>query len=373
MEKSSGKRSIFHRTFFLLNAVAAVLLFVSQLMQRMSPAKLWWAELLALSYPYLLLLNIAFIIYWLFKRYRFALLSFFVILSGYNCFTSTYQLPFKGKTKTGDSTISVLSYNVRLFDLYNWTGNVKTRTFIFDWLKERQPDIICFQEYYNGDKGDFQNTAMLKGFLKAKNAHVEYGVTLRKTDHWGLATFTSFPVVGKGRVIYEEGQTNFGIYTDVKINNDTLRIYNVHLQSNHFKEKDYKFIESPDSGSNEEIYNSSKNILRRLKAAAVKRAQQVDELKMHINNSPYHVILCGDFNDPPFSYAYHVLSEGLTDTFREKGSGMGITYIGKIPFFRIDYLLHDDKLKCISHSVPDIRFSDHKPLFTELEIINSKF
>jgi endonuclease/exonuclease/phosphatase (EEP) superfamily protein YafD len=370
MENKPGGPRIFHRTIFLFNVIAALLLFVSQVIRRLSPAKFWWAELVAISYPYLLLLNLAFIIYWLFTRYRFAWLSFFVILSGYSSLTSFYQLPFKGTATKTDSAVSVLSYNVRLFDLYNWTGNLKTRAQIFDWLKQQQNDIICFQEYYNGDKGDFQNTKELKKFLKAQNAHVEYGVTLRKTDHWGLATFTVYPIVGKGKVIYEEGKSNFGIYTDVKIGSDTIRIYNVHLQSNHFKEKDYKFIQSPDSGSNEEIFNSSKAILRRLKAGAVKRAQQVDELKQHMNSSPYRVLLCGDFNDPAFSYVYHVLSDGLNDSFKEKGTGMGITYIGKIPLFRIDFMLYDDKLRCIKHSVPDIRFSDHKPIISEFIMNN---
>lgn len=338
----------------------------------LSPAKIWWSELIAISYPYFLIINIVFIIFWLFAGIRWALISTFFILLGFNHVSLFYQFGNDEAQETDSISFSLMSYNVRLFDLYNWTGNLKTRAEIFDKLSNEQPDILCFQEYYNQDYGDFQNTDALKKFLHAKNAHVEYGITLRKTNHWGLATFTRFPIVGRGRVIYEEGKTNFGLYTDVKINKDTLRIYNVHLQSNHFKERDYRFIESPDSGSNKQILQSTKRIMRRLKDGAVKRAQQVDELKIHMNNSPYPVVLCGDFNDPPFSYAYHVLSENLDDTFTEHGSGIGVTYIGKIPFFRIDYVLHDENVNCVSHEVDTTRLSDHKPIKVKLEVRSQK-
>ncbi|MEP7265269.1 MAG: endonuclease/exonuclease/phosphatase family protein, partial [Bacteroidota bacterium] len=357
MEKKITGRSVFSRLIFLLNVVAAFFLLTSLLCCKISPEKHWWAELIAISYPYLLIINFLFIIYWIFRRIRFALLSGIVILFGYTQLSLFYQFRFKSVKESDDNSFSLVTYNVRLFDLYNWSGNKKTRSDIFGWLNSEQPDIVCFQEYFNADIGDFPNTIDLKKLLKASNAHIQYSINLRNNHHWGLATFTVFPIVGKGKVLYEEGKSNFGIYTDVVIKEDTVRIYNVHLQSNHFNEKDYRFIEAPDSGSNEEILESSRSIIRRLKSAAQKRAQQADDLKKEINASPYPVILCGDFNDPPFSYTYHVLSDGLTDAYLEKGKGISTTYTGKIPFFRIDNVLHDEKINCISYEVPDIIYS----------------
>ncbi len=95
---------------------------------------------------------------------------------------------------------------------------------------------------------------------------------------------------------------------------------------------------------------------------------------MHMNSSPYPVILCGDFNDPPFSYAYNTLSKDLNDTFIDEGKGTGATYIGKIPFFRIDFILYD-KLLCINHEVINSKWSDHYPIMARLrveEVINSE-
>ncbi len=368
MEKKNIRITVFHRIILLLNILAAILLLAAQICCKISPAKFWPAELIAISYPYLLFLNVIFVIFWLLTKYQCSLISIVIIILGYAQLALLFQFNSKGSESKSENDFSIMSFNVRLFDLYNWTGNLKTRAEIFDHLKKDQPDIICFQEYYNADKGDFQNTIALKSFLEATNAHVEYGKTMRKTDHWGLATFTRFPIVGKGKVLFEEGKSNFGLFTDMKIGDDTLRIYNVHLQSNHFKEKDYQFIESPDSGSNEQILRSSKSILYRLKEGAIKRAQQVDELKIHMNLSPYPIIVCGDFNDPPFSYVYHILSEGLNDSFKSHGKGMGVTYIGKIPFFRIDNVLFDDAFKCNSYAIPDVKLSDHRPVKATFQI-----
>jgi endonuclease/exonuclease/phosphatase family metal-dependent hydrolase len=368
MENKIKRIPVIHRIIFVLNMLAALLLLTATFCCNISPAEFWPAELIAISYPYLLFLNILFVVFWIFTRYKYSLISIAAILFGYAQLTLLFQFNFKSPETKTENAFSIMSFNVRLFDLYNWTGNLKTRSEIFDQLKKEQPDIICFQEYYNSDKGDFQNTIALKSFLDASNAHVVYGKTMRKTDHWGLATFTKFPIVGKGKVLFEEGKSNFCLFTDMKIGDDTLRIYNLHLQSNHFKEKDYQFIESPDSGSNEQILQSSKSILNRLKEGAIKRAQQVDELRIHFNNSPYPIIVCGDFNDPPFSYVYNVLSEGLNDSFKSHGKGMGVTYIGKIPFFRIDNILYDDAMKCNSFEIPDVKLSDHRPVKATFQI-----
>ena len=369
MQKKFSKRRLANRFVFLINILLAGLLLLSQLLSSVSPKVFWPAELFALSYPLFLLLNILFVIYWIILQDKRGFLSFLIVLAGFQQLQSFYQLRFLKAQKTQESVFTVMTYNVRLFDLYNWTGNLKTRSKILYQLRTESPDIVCFQEFYNSDRGDFKNTDTLLKILPGYKAHVEYGITLRKVDHWGLATFTRYPILKRGKLIYEKGKTNFGLYTDVKIDDDTVRIYNIHLQSNHFKEKDYRFIEAPDSGSNEEIMTASRSILKRLKEGAVKRAQQVNEIRTHISSSPYPVILCGDFNDPPFTYAYKKLSEDLNDSFITKGKGTGATYIGKIPFFRIDYILYDDHVDCISHEVINSKWSDHFPVLASFKVM----
>src|SRR5207253_3238831 len=137
---------------------------------------------------------------------------------------------------------------------------------------------------------------------------------------------------------------NVFLCSDIVVGNDTFRVVNTHLESIRFKPEDYKFIENIGAESEEEL-NGSINILRRMKRAYTKRAQQVSVLKNEITGSSYPVILCGDFNDTPNSYTYNVLSDGLSDSFRQSGKGFGRTYAGIFPSYRIDYILHDKKLK----------------------------
>jgi endonuclease/exonuclease/phosphatase family metal-dependent hydrolase len=116
-----------------------------------------------------------------------------------------------------------------------------------------------------------------------------------------------------------------------------------------------------DKDINDEI-EKSKNILRRLKRAFVKRSTQVEIVKAHMKNCKYKIILCGDFNDTAASYAYETISEDLNDCFLEKGAGIGRTYAGKWPQFRIDFIFHSPTLKCLKFKKGNETITDHYPI-----------
>jgi endonuclease/exonuclease/phosphatase family metal-dependent hydrolase len=150
---------------------------------------------------------------------------------------------FTSRTALAKDTedIKVMTYNVRLFDLYNWTQNLNSRENIFSMLKRESPDILCLQEFYQSDGTQFDNVAKLKNELRSKNIHVAYSHTERNRDHWGIATCTIYPIV-KYRTI-RTGYTggNLCLATDIVKGTDTIRIFNVHLESIRFRSEDYKF------------------------------------------------------------------------------------------------------------------------------------
>lgn len=257
-----------------------------------------------------------------------------------------------------------MSYNSMLFDLYNWSKNAQSRNLILNMLAEENPDILCLQEFYNSDAvNDFHNSDTLVHMLNAKNMHCEYTTTLRKVDHWGIATFTRFPVVRKGKIDFNVRSNNICIYTDVLIAKDTVRIYNMHLQSISFSKSDYKFMEAVNTQAEaDDEVEHSKSILRRIKRAFIKRATQADAVADHIKQCPYPVIVCGDFNDTPASYAYRTILGDLKDSFRESGSGFEQTYAGKFPRFRIDYILHGPQYEAINYHKVSETLTDHFPI-----------
>jgi endonuclease/exonuclease/phosphatase family metal-dependent hydrolase len=194
--------------------------------------------------------------------------------------------------------------------------------------------------------------------------HAEFTTTLRKLDHWGIATFSKYPVIKMGKIIFNTTSNNICIYTDVVINRDTLRVYNVHLQSVSFSKQDNQFLEDiiAEKKNVEDEMAKSKSILRRLKRAFLKRTMQVDMMVLHMKTCPYKVILCGDFNETAASYSYAQLSKNLEDCFVEKGVGFGRTYAGKWPQFRIDYIMHDKKLHCSLYKRSEETYTDHFPI-----------
>lgn len=260
-----------------------------------------------------------------------------------------------------NKTIKIMSYNIRLFDLYNWKNNLHERNKIFKLLENENPAILCLQEYYYQNDGKFPTTDTLIKFLSAKNIHASFPVVNKGKYFFGIATLTKFPIINKGKITFE-GTSNMSIYTDILLWGDTVRIYNNHLESVRLGKEDYNFISKFDFNLDNKEVKDSKTIIRRLKNAFIKRAKQANVIAKHIAECHFPVIVCGDFNDTPNSYAYKTISNNLIDSYCESGSGIGSTYNGKIPFLRIDYILHSNTFKAYNFNVGKDDLSDHFPV-----------
>ncbi len=334
-----------------------------------SPAHLWLPAFAGLAYPYLLAANILFIVFWLFVRVKFTLFSILTLLLGYTHLMTFMQFHSPKNLDPKDAYFKVLSYNVRNFDLYNykknWEPNYEKRNKIYKFIQKESADIICFQEFVNDLSGKFKTLDTIVTFQKAKNVHAEYTVVSRGINQFGIATFTSFPIVHKGRINFPNATTNLCIYTDILVGKDTIRIYNAHFESIHFNYADYEFAEniaSTQPKNEEDLKNKSMRILRLMKIGYEKRAIQADIVAKHVEKSPYSVIFCSDLNDTPVSYAYHSLTDILKDAFTESGSGMGNTYTEIFPSFRIDYIFLSNALTSANFVCIPSDNSDHYPI-----------
>lgn len=349
-----------------LNAACIFFLLLSYAAGHISPEQYWLLAFFGLAYPLLLAANILFALWWMFLRRYFFFFSLLAILAGYKELKSTFALNFSGKKIPDEAgagrSFKLMTYNVRLFDFYNWTNNLGTRKKIFQMLQEESPDIICFQEFYNSDNEPFCNIEQLQQILHAKNYHVDYSITLRKTDHWGIATFSAYPIINRKTIHFGKKGGNLCLATDIVAGTDTLRIFNVHLESIRFKPEDYKFVEDFGTDKESQELEKSKRIIGKLKVAFQRRARQADIVRTEIENSPYKVIVCGDFNDTPTSYTYRTVSKNLRDVFIESGNEMSQTYAGIFPSFRIDYILHDKSFSSSGYEVIHENYSDHYPV-----------
>lgn len=354
--------------FFNVLAVAGLLLVY--IGTRISPQFFWPAALPGLFYPFLLLINIGFILLWIIRQRLYFLLSLIAILAGYNHIKSSISFSNISRNLPTESTnIHVCSYNVRVFDLYNygpqWQLNFTNRNNIFRYLESGDFDIICLQEFVHDNRGAFKTLDTLPLFLSARNAHTGFTHSSRNSNFFGLATFSAFPIVNKGMITFPTRRNNLCIYTDIMIENDTVRVYNVHFESIGLSPEDYLFVENMANveqiSDRDYFREGSLRILNGLINAYRQRATQAEMVAEHISQCPYPVILAGDFNDTPHSYAYRKINQLLSDSFKS-GRGTGQTYIWDLPVFRIDYIMHSKHFKPYNFKTGSQKYSDHFPV-----------
>jgi endonuclease/exonuclease/phosphatase family metal-dependent hydrolase len=363
--------STLNRIVLWLHYFLILSLLISIVSKYISPLLFWLPAFFGLSFPFLFLGNILLVIYWL-VQFKPAIVFGLVALAlslptAFHFFQ--ISLPHQ---KQQQKSLKVTSYNSMLFDLYNWSKNSESRAQILSNLDDINPDIFCVQEFYTSEeKGDFNNTDTIKKLLGTNYHHAEFTTTLRDFDHWGIATFSKFPIINQGKIVFNTRSNNICIFSDIVCGKDTLRVYNIHLQSVSFSKSDNQFLDDVISqkDASDEIANS-KNILRRLKRAFIKRTRQVEMIVAHMSTCKYKMLVCGDFNETAASYSYRQLSKNLNDAFVERGFGLGKTYVGKWPQFRIDYILHDPKLNCAEYYRSLETFTDHYPITAVFDNIN---
>jgi len=352
------------RFVFAFNIIAAILLIGAYLATVINPKEMWLFAMLGLAYPLLLLINIFFVLFWLFQLKWQIALSVLTIAFGFNYFRQTFQW-HTPTVSQAEPDLKMVSYNAALFGYFQYKWHAPE---LMATLQTLDADIVCIQEFLNFTHAKGSTLDSLK--LQGKYPHVAFKPLKdgRKRGVYGMLILSKHPIQSSEMVHFDGLTGNMCFYADVTVGTEVFRVYNVHLQSFKFKKQDFQLIEDlPED--NQEKLSLSKGLLRRMKYAYIKRSEQVETISEHMKNSPYPHFVVGDFNDPPVSYAYHELSRGLSDAFIEKGWGMGKTYIGNMPNFRIDYILHPKSLEAINYQTYQLS-SDHSLVCTALKYKN---
>ncbi len=345
------------KIIFLISIIAMSGLAGAYASSYINPNHFVYLSLLGLAYPYLLISNLVLFLYWIVRWKKMAWAELVIILSGTPAFM-TYYGTADTEEKTQNYDFSVISYNVRYFDFYNWSNQKNTKNKLFNYLKEFKGNIICLQEFTL--QGNTSNEQALVRQLQAyPYRHI----------HKDMAIFSRLPIISKGHLSFGEQTSASCLYCDVVTPVDTVRLYNIHLESYKLGKKERQFMKEISQGiKTNDLPGSAKKLTSRLTTANKNRAQQADQIKRHLLQSPHQAIICGDFNDTPLSYTYKKIKTNLKDAFIEKGRGLGNTYIGEFPSFRIDYILHTPGLETVSYNRELIELSDHYPVKAKLKL-----
>lgn len=333
---------LLHRIVFIFNSVFALLLFTSYALPYVPPKSFPLLSVLSLSVPILLIINVLFLFYWIFFMKRAFLLSALVLLFVFQKLTSLYK--FSGqKTENREVGFSLMSYNVRSFNFYKWISDDFVAEKIGAFVRSSAPDVLCFQDFHTSGNSLFTYYPYQLEEIRGKKSKS------------GLAVYSKYPIIHSGSLEFPQTSNN-AVFVDLVINQDTVRVYNVHFQS--------LKISNEVNDINENNYELLTNQIGK---AFVKQQSQLEILLAHKKKSPYRSIVAGDFNNTAFSYLYKTLKEEeLKDAFLEAGTGFGQTYNLKFFPLRIDFILADKSFEIDSFKCFGQKYSDHFPIMTRI-------
>lgn len=332
--------NFFEKVIFFINSIVAFLLLLSYVLPNVPPKTFAILSVLSLGVPFLILFNVLFFVYWLFKIKKQLLLSLIVISLGYFLFGSLYK--FSNWEEEGEKSLSIMNYNVRLFNFYEWIPEKNIDLKLVDFIKKEQPQVLCIQEYHPQDNIDFS-------FFKYKYLKLEGNKT-----KIGQAIYSQFPIINSGSIEFPNTANN-AIFADIVKGKDTIRVYNLHLQSLRIDPR----VQSLTTENSEKLINGI--------GKTFKLQQNQTELFLkHKNNSPYKVIISGDFNNSAFSYVYKTIKGDMKDAFKQQGNGFGRTYNFKFFPLRIDFIFVDKSWTVNSFKTYDVQYSDHYPIMTKI-------
>ena len=336
----------------LLTIPGLLLVLLGELAVRVSPSWLPWLTPLGFLYG-VGWLSLAVGVIWrvLGFRWRRAAIPAFVLVFTTPSFMNVFSFGLGGAAHDEHAeSWELFSYNVRRLDEYSWLEGDVTRVALASWFEQRAEEVWCLQEFP-------QN-----GVSVLENAGMTWNSGHRNVLAWpkgaGPAVITSFPVKdwsawmfpkasGQGRVLQADLETPSGI----------VRVFNVHLQSLFFTQADYAAVQEGPTRED------GMRLLGMVTRASQARASQAYELFQRMEESPYPVIVAGDFNDSPMSFAVRRLRSGrVRDTFEAASFGLGGTHIGPIPGLRIDGILADTSLQVIRQTTHQVELSDHRPV-----------
>src|SRR5690554_2344679 len=340
-----------------------------------SPKSLWFFQLLGLAYPILFVGTLIFALlnFMLTKKYAFSLI---VLLLGSFTHARYFGVSFPKNNEAlisaSNNELSIMSFNVRLFDAYQLiVPKIEDSKAEFTAFFEENPtDILCLQEYA---KNKSNNKLISPSEIKKIGGYTHHVTTLTleaRRMTMGQAIFSKYPIINSG-LIGDSSRSIPSIYADIVKGEDTVRIYNFHLESIRFQKDEYSLFDNTII-SDKDYSQRITGLLRKLKEAYPLRVQQAQQLINHANKSPYSTFVIGDLNDPPTSYTYSLLTQHFKDAFYTANFGMTRTYAGKVPAGRIDYIFYNKKWSPVSFKTHNEKaLSDHYAISSTFKIMKS--
>jgi endonuclease/exonuclease/phosphatase family metal-dependent hydrolase len=240
---------------------------------------------------------------------------------------------------------------------------------------DNDADIVCIQEFGSSKSNtNFLTEQNVSSAMSKYPYHYIHSLQFPyQNEDYGLAIFSRFPILSTQKISYESTY-NGSFVSELDINGKLVTLINNHLESNKLsKEERSNYYQLTREIDTQSLDAFTQTMTKRLTPAFKARAEQAQIISQVIkeNKNPY-IIVCGDFNDTPISYARYKIKGNLRDAFVDSGFGLGITYNRYRFLFRIDYILHSSNIKSYNCTVGDLNSSDHYPVWCYLQFRDEK-
>lgn len=360
--------SFWEKIMIFLNVLAVFTLLGSYISVFIDPAVYWPTAFLGLAYPFILAINLCFVLYWVICTRWWFLLSLAMAVAGYSYFRQTFSFRFLHTTpvEADRHSLRVMTYNVHFFRNFDGPASSDVKSLMLQLIKNDRPDVICFQEYFTRSKGNYNTRDSIFRILHSRH-YFFHQADSNKSEGYGLAIFSRYPITDTQYIPLnnERNNVNGAISADIQLDNKIVRVFCIQLQSIKFDPEDYKILEQVKSDKTPDM-KFTRMVSHKLKWAFIKRSAQARLVAQKIAASPYPVIVCGDFNDPPVSFALHTISKNLQNCFAQQGMGFARTYNGSFPNFQIDYILCSPVFGIQNYHIIEKELSDHFAVSSEL-------
>ncbi len=339
---------------------------------------LWWTHWLTgfwlLLMPWVMMATTLITFIWFLKNVRKAWIPLLIVLAGWPFWLRT--IGFHAKPAPNDLThsLKVITFNTTSFSVNDYMEHkdIAPVRSMFKWFGTAQADILCFQEYYNWDHPDLPDAYKTNDKLREMGYTYKaifkelnwYSGNSRKSERGflGPVLFSRYPIIDQGYVVFDNaGGHNGFVWADIKKGDDMIRVISIHLYSMGVR------VGNVARAKNSKVAKAeTKSILYKLKEGFIEHSSEIDQALEKVKNSPYPVILCGDYNEVPTGLAYGKTRRYLKNSFEEAGRGFGFTLNRSPWFIRIDNQFHSNHFKVLRHQVHrEITGSDHFPLEVE--------
>jgi endonuclease/exonuclease/phosphatase family metal-dependent hydrolase len=341
------------------NIATAALMVAAGYADHLHPASHPLLASTGMLFPLFLVANLAFMFFWLTFKKRMALIPVGGYLLAYA--PIRIYMPVNLPADMPDEVIKVLSWNVQYYSgLPFYDDGFEP---VFQYIRESGADIVCLQE----DTDSWRNSKQRFDSLYAYNDTTYLGSVYGNA----LGIHTRFPILFKERIPCKS-RMNGSVAYYLKIGADTVIVVNNHLESNHLTHEDKRRYKTLLRGEMERdsTKTESKRLINKQSEAAILRAPQAEAGQRYIAaHRRYPIIVCGDLNDNPISYARRTVAKGLTDCYVATGTGIGLSYNQKGFFFRIDHIFCSDHFEPYNCKVDSkIKASDHYPMYCWLKM-----